>query len=260
MKRRPTQAPPSIPQHISRFLQGATFWESSSSPQARVFFAQKGGGYFLKQASAGSLAQEAQMTRFFHSKGLAAQVLEYTSEQHDWLLTAALDGEDGVFEKYLEQPKLLCDTFAHQLRQLHETPFDGCPVADKTARYIATAQHNFRTDNFDKSHFPDNFGYQSAQQAWAALQEGKDKLQDKVLLHGDYCLPNIVLNNWKFSGFVDVGDGGVGDRHIDLFWGVWSLWFNLKTDAFRNRFLDAYGRDKVSEQLLDVVAAAEVFL
>ena len=80
-----------------------------------------------------------------------------------------------------------------------------------------------------------------------------------MLLHGDYCLPNIILNGWKLSGFIDVGSGGVGDRHIDIFWGAWTLWFNLKTDRYRSRFLDAYGRDKADEEILAVIAAAEVF-
>lgn len=84
-------------------------------------------------------------------------------------------------------------------------------------------------------------------------------LKSRVLLHGDYCLPNIILNNWKLSGFVDVGNGGVGDRHIDLLWGIWSLGFNMKADMYRGRFLDAYGRDKADESVLKIVAAAEVF-
>ncbi|MDE6108094.1 MAG: phosphotransferase, partial [Oscillospiraceae bacterium] len=74
-----------------------------------------------------------------------------------------------------------------------------------------------------------------------------------------YCLPNIILRDWKLSGFIDVGNGGVGDRHIDLFWGAWSLEFNLKTDQYRRRFLDAYGRDQVDESILKIIAAAEVF-
>lgn len=72
-------------------------------------------------------------------------------------------------------------------------------------------------------------------------------------------MPNIILKDWKLSGFIDVGAGGVGDRHIDLFWGAWTLNFNLKTDKYRNRFFDAYGRDKVDESKLEILAAAEVF-
>lgn len=87
----------------------------------------------------------------------------------------------------------------------------------------------------------------------------KDALQSRVLLHGDYCLPNIILNNWKLSGVIDVGGGGVGDRHLDIFWGIWTLWFNLKINKYHERFLDAYGRDKADESILKIVAAAEVF-
>ena len=68
-----------------------------------------------------------------------------------------------------------------------------------------------------------------------------------------------MLDNWRFRGFIDLGTGGIGDRHVDLFWGIWSLGFNLKTDAYRGRFLDAYGRDAVEEEMLRLIAAIEVF-
>jgi len=68
-----------------------------------------------------------------------------------------------------------------------------------------------------------------------------------------------MLDNWKFTGFVDLDSGGVGDRHIDIFWGIWTLWFNLKTNKYKDRFMDAYGREKIEEDLLRTVAASEVF-
>lgn len=84
-------------------------------------------------------------------------------------------------------------------------------------------------------------------------------LQNNTLLHGDYCLPNIILNDWKFARFIDLNNAGVGDRHVDVFWAIWSLFFNLHTHEYRERFIDAYGRDKVDEDILRVVAAIEVF-
>ncbi|MBE5874997.1 MAG: aminoglycoside 3'-phosphotransferase, partial [Lachnospiraceae bacterium] len=50
---------------------------------------------------------------------------------------------------------------------------------------------------------------------------------------------------------------GVGDRHIDIYWVLWSLWYNLKTDKYTDTFLDFYGRDKVDMERLKVVAETE---
>jgi len=71
--------------------------------------------------------------------------------------------------------------------------------------------------------------------------------------------PTLSLNDWQFSGLIDLDNAGVGDRHVDLFGGTWTLWFNLKTHQYYDRFLDAYGRNKVNEDMLHLVAAAEVF-
>ena len=251
--------PDETPANLRRFISGSDIYDSSCSPEAKVYFIDKDGGYYLKHSAKGTLETESAMTKYFHSKRLGVEVLDYTSNESDWLLTAAARGEDCVHEAYLAEPERLCDTIACELRRLHETDYADCPIPDRTAQYLATAEENYRTGNYDKSHFPDSFGYRSAEEAYAVLTEGKDAIQSKVLLHGDYCLPNIMLNDWKLSAFIDVGYGGVGDRHIDVFWGIWTLWFNLKTNKYRERFLDAYGRDKVDESLLKVVAATEVF-
>lgn len=251
--------PDGLPSDIRRFTDGAAVYDSSSSPNATVYYLDKGSGFYLKRADKGQLKKEAAMTAYFHAKGLGTEVLQYVSDDFDWLLTAAVVGNDCTHEDYLSHPERLCDTLAEELRRLHETDCSDCPIPNRMADYLAAAEENFRTGNYDQTNFPDSFGYCSAEEAHAVLTAEKDALQSKVLLHGDYCLPNIILDNWKLSGFIDVGNGGVGDRHIDLFWGVWSLWFNLKTDRYGKRFLDAYGRDKADESILRIVAAAEVF-
>ena len=84
-------------------------------------------------------------------------------------------------------------------------------------------------------------------------------LKDDTLIHGDYCLPNIILNNWKFSGFIDLGNGGIGDKHVDIFWGLWTLYYNLKTFDFTERFMQAYGKDKIDFDTLRLIAAIATF-
>jgi kanamycin kinase len=260
MQRTPTELNPAeIPASVRPFLEGAAVFDSSCSPAARVYFLDKGPGFYLKSAPKGALQREAALTAFFHRKNLSAEVLAYESGEEDWLLTRRIPGEDCTHAMYLEDPVRLCDTAAHLLRMLHETDLGGCPVPNRLAEYLATARRNYAQKTYDASLFPDNWGYATAEEAWAEVEKNGKYLKADTLLHGDYCLPNILLDDWRFSGFIDLDSGGVGDRHVDLFWGIWSLGFNLKTDRYRDRFLDAYGRDKIEEERLRTVAAVEVF-
>lgn len=257
-----------MPEEIGRLCDGVRIYDSSSSPEARVYFIDRDNGLYLKIGEAKSLEKEAMMTDYFHKKGLSAEILSYISGENDILLSRAVVGEDCTALKYLSEPKRLATLMGEKLRQLHETDFSDCPLSDVIAEYISLAEKNYREDSYNKEHFPDSFGYSSGEDAYRVLSVGKNLLKADCLIHGDYCLPNILLDGWSFSGFVDLGNGGIGDRHIDLFWGRWSIKFNLSVVAglsegelklYGDRFFDAYGREKIDSELLSVVAAAEVF-
>ena len=260
MKR--TLITPDLSKYPSAFhalMEGAAVYDSSCSPEARVIFIDRDGGYYLKSAPKGTLEKEALLDRYFHGKGLGAEVLEYLSQEKDWLLTSRVEGEDCTHAAYLEDPKRLCDLLAERLRALHELDHSDCPVKDRMETYFSTVERNYRAGAYDLSYAEGYWKDPNAKDLFRALEKGRTLFRSDVLLHGDYCLPNIMLKDWAFSGFIDLGNGGVGDRHVDLFWGAWTLNFNLKTDAYRDRFFDAYGRDRVEEELLRLVAAAEVF-
>lgn len=251
--------PAAFPAQFRPLLENAAVYDSSCSAAARVFFLDRDNGFYLKTAPRGTLRKEAALTGFFHSKGLGAEVLAYESGEADWLLTTRVPGEDCLDPLYRDDPVRLCDTTAELLRMLHSIDPTGCPIPNRTADYLETARKNYEVQAYDVTLFPDNWGYATPEEAWQVVSEQGHRLKADTLLHGDYCLPNIMLDNWRFSGFIDLDAGGVGDRHVDLFWGMWSLQFNLKTDQYRQRFLDAYGREDIDESLFPVVAAVEVF-
>lgn len=259
MERRPVKLDmdrvPSVFHHI---LRGAKVFDCSSSPEARVYYLQKGGGYYLKIAPRGSLKTEADMTTFFYEHQLGPEVFFYLCHDSDWLLTRAAQGETCLEARYQKDPRRLCDVTATLLRRLHELNTDECPIPNRTADYLATLDRNLHTVSDFPETLPPFLGITRENAREIALA-GKDFLKNDTLIHGDYCLPNILLDHWHFDAFIDVGGGGVGDKHIDLFWGIWSLGFNAKTWEYSDRFLDAYGRDAVEPELLRTVAACECF-
>ena len=109
------------PEELRPILSGGTVYDSSCSAQARVYYIEKEGGIYLKCSPAGTLQREAAMTAFFHSKGLAAEVLGYISGEQDYLLTRRIPGEDCIWPRYLEDPKRLSQLTGELLRSLHET-------------------------------------------------------------------------------------------------------------------------------------------
>lgn len=91
--------PVELPEETERLCYGARIFDSSCSPEARVYFIDKDDGYFLKSAAAGSLLRERIMTEYFHKKGLGAEVLGYASGECDLLLSRRVAGEDCTHER-----------------------------------------------------------------------------------------------------------------------------------------------------------------
>ena len=247
-----------FPSEIASFLTGADIYDSSCSKLAKVYYIDKNQGYFLKIAAAGNLKTENLMQKYFHSIGLTTVVLFYqTIEDKDYLITEKVSGEDCTH--YFNDPERLCDTIAANLRKLHDQPIADCPIQDRITGYVSAVHNGHARGKYEYDLFKGLWEFSSVQDAWDAAKEGIQSLERNTLIHGDYCLPNIILNNWKLSGFIDLIKAGVGDRHIDVLWGIWTLKYNLGTAKYTDRFIDAYGRDMIYKEKLRCIAAMEMF-
>lgn len=203
-----------LPASIREHVSGAKLYDSSCRSEAKTYRVEGAIRAYLKMDRKGALEREAGMTRYLNSLRLAPRVIAYESGADlDYLLTEAIEGEAGSAPAHLGQPEKLARVFGESLRMLHSLPTEPCP---------------YRT-----VHVPETAA-------------------DAVILHGDYCLPNIILDRFTFKAFIDLGEGGVGDRHYDLAWGIWTLRYNLRTDRYRDLFLDAYGRQDVHMDRLRV--------
>jgi len=231
-------------------LQGAPMYDVSGCSAAKTYRIDRGEGFFLKTGAPGSLRGEAAMAKYFHGLGLGARVVGYCPG--DYLLTARLPGERACGDMYLEHPKRLCEALAECLRLLHGTPAPGCPCRP-LERWLAKACGNGKLCDARL------LSGRTPEEELALLRARKGKFTHDSLIHGDACLPNVLLLDWRFTGFIDLGGAGLGDPHIDLYWALWSLEYNLRTTAYGDYFLDCYGRQNVDEERLRLCAALGAF-
>lgn len=244
-----------FPVELREIILGADLYDSSCSPEARVYFADKGKGFYIKSAPKGSLYRESLMDKYFHSKGLGAKVVQYLSLERDWLVTERVCGEDATHALYLNDPLRLAQAMGELLSELHSLPASDCPVKDRMTEYFNTVDEGYRLGRYDASYGD----FSSMEEAYRIAAEGRNLLKSDTLIHGDFCLPNFLMDNWQFCGYIDLGNGGIGDRHVDIFWGAWTLNFNLGTDQYREVFFDAYGKHKINDEALRIISAAECF-
>ncbi|MDE7324756.1 MAG: aminoglycoside 3'-phosphotransferase [Lachnospiraceae bacterium] len=244
---------PDFPKELHPYLVGAKIYDSSSSPRAKVYYISS--GYYLKVGERGTLLREALMAGWFYENGLGVKVVCYIGGDRDYMLTEAAKGEDCL--SCLDDPKQLCGVMAEAMKMLHSMPLLDLP--DSAAYESCQAALISGKGDYDGSILMPGFMISSKEEAWELMQENKHRLKHDTLIHGDFCLPNIMVKNGKFSCFIDLAMAGAGDKHIDLYWALWSLQHNLGTEKYTDYFLDLYGRKNFEYDMIRVVAAFEAF-
>jgi kanamycin kinase len=73
---------------------------------------------------------------------------------------------------------------------------------------------------------------------------------DKVLIHGDACLPNIVFQGDELAGYIDLGDMTIGNPEVDFAAAIWSLQYNLGP-GHGLEFLKRYGVRDATEAVVE---------
>ena len=245
-----------FPEQIRTYLEGANFYDSSSHSAASVFYVDT--GYYLKIDQKGQLSQEATLTKWFEKQGLGVPVIHYLAADKDYLLTKEAEGKDAL--AFLQQPEELCQTMAAALRKLHSIQPQHFPIQHRLQHYKEQAEENYRKGCFYQKALLPQFHIQSREEAYQLIQEQGHLLTADALIHGDACLPNFILKDAAtFSCFIDVGLAGLSDRHLDLYWVIWSLTYNLSDPQYAELFLDYYGRKDINIDKLRLIAAFEAF-
>lgn len=146
-------------------------------------------------------------------------------DRAQWMVTIAVEGEMVVGESWRTNPEAAIDAIAMGLRTMHAVPIDDFPPD-----WIGEVWH---------SRHPDGIG-------------DRPPCGHPVLVHGDACAPNTLADrSGAWTGHVDLGDLGVGDRWADLAIASLSLAWNYggAPAAMERRLFDAYGIEPDGERI-----------
>lgn len=178
------------------------------------------------------------MLRWLEGKIPVPKVIEsVSSDGYRWILMTRMSGEMSCGEAWRQDPHRLVRTLAQSLERLWEVLPADCPVDQRPAAKLRRAREIIERGAVCMDLVqPETFGPEGFSSPAALLQwlEENQPEADLVLSHGDLCLPNVFLDQWNLSGFLDLGRSGAGDRWNDIA----ILWRSLR-DNFGGHYGEA---------------------
>lgn len=162
------------------------------------------------------------------------------------LVLTELGGTDGADRSQLTRPEVLVAAYAEGLVAVHELAADDCPFRADPALLRARAVARLAHGLVDAASLDRPYRSRSTNDLVALLDAldpavvGAAAHEPPVVLHGDYSLPNVLVEGGRVVGYLDVGRLGVGDRYLDLADAARSLVRNLGPEATAP-FFEAYG-------------------
>jgi kanamycin kinase len=158
-----------------------------------------------------------------------------------WLMTQALPGLDATHPTLTADPGSLVRLLAAGLRRFHRSPAESCPFDFRLDAALEHVERRVANGDVDRRRdFHSEHQHLTVQQAVAQLERTRPGSEDLVVCHGDYCLPNVLIDRDEVTGLVDLGELGVADRWRDLAVATWSVTWNLGP-GYEEAFLAAYG-------------------
>ncbi|MBQ1377780.1 MAG: aminoglycoside 3'-phosphotransferase [Lachnospiraceae bacterium] len=195
---------------------------------------------------------QVKIMRWLEGKLPAPKVLCYEKdEEHQYLLMSKVPGIMACDNYYLEHPGELLPLLAEAFRMLWRTDISDCPCVRDLDAELAEARYRVENGLVDVDDVePETFGKDGFKDPAALLQWLEENRPDyePVLSHGDFCLPNILIDKGKISGFIDLGDTGIGDKWRDIALGYRSLKHNFD-GTFGGKVYEDFDPDSLFEAL-----------
>ena len=181
-----------------------------------------------------------------------------TDGRRAYLLLSEIPGLEACDATFAQEITTVVRLLAEGLRLIHRVEIVHCPFDQRLTSKIAQARKRVAAGLVDVSDFDEQRKGKRADELFELLLASRPDVEEVVFTHGDYCLPNILIDPSaaSISGFIDWGRAGIADRYQDLALAARSLTYNFGP-GWEPLFWEAYGLQTVDPariefyQLLD---------
>lgn len=172
---------------------------------------------YLKQESPGAqfpLQPEVERTRWLRGKVPVPEVLEFESGPAGGRMLTTEIGGMPISDLHAEDLNRAVRLLASGLRQFHALAISDCPH-DARDR-LGEARQRLEAGLVPAEVWMSSYHSATSARLLDHLENTIPQANSVVLCHGDYCLPNVIVEEDRVTGFVDLGRVGVGDPYLDL--------------------------------------------
>ncbi len=173
---------------------------------------------------------ELAMLRFLAGRLPVPEVLGY--EEVDgtrYLLTTRIPGAMLCDNDLMQDLHRVADLLSEALHLLWAADPAGCPGDMRLERKFTAIEDTLRRGEIDLTYAePDTFGpggFSGPEELLRWLRDNRPAEHPHVS-HGDCCLPNILTQGGRISGFIDLGRAGLADPWYDIALCYRSFWHN----------------------------------
>lgn len=215
--------------------------------------------------------REYDILNWLNGKLSVPKVIEFAQHNgYNYLLMSRLKGSMLCSADNMKNLDTAAEYLAEGLKLLWSIDIADCPYNSRLDERLETAKYNVEhglvdVEDAEADTFGEN-GFADVNALYEFLVNHKPD-EDLVFTHGDYCLPNMFVDDNTIS-FLDLGKAGIADRWQDLALCIRSLKYNLcelcavsitEFERLKNKIYSVLGVEEDREKLRYYILLDELF-
>lgn len=253
-----------LPSSLVKLTNGFSWEPITIGHSAAMTYLLKGShtNQYLKVQSRNSVEQlfaEKEKLAWLAGKLPVPHVLFYgKDEAKEYLLMSEIKGVNASDQTHRDELPSMLESLGSGLKAIHQVPVDDCPFDQRLIVKIEEAKNRVEQKLVDEDDFDEVRRGKNARELFEELISKRPLHEELVFTHGDYCLPNVIVENKRVSGFIDWGRAGVADKYQDLALAIRSISSNFGNQNVPF-FLAGYGIQDLDESKVEFYQLMDEF-